>query len=55
MQIPEKGAGIGKVQVSVSGRLMTMNAVSTHAALAAFADVKVVDVRDDQTLVVEPL
>lgn len=55
MQIPEKGAGIGKVQVSVSGRLMTMNAVSTSAALAAFADVKVVDVRDDHTLVVEPL
>jgi hypothetical protein len=55
MAIPAKGEGQGKVQVSVSGRLMTVPAVSTGAALAAFADVKVVDTRDDGTLVVELL
>lgn len=55
MSIPAKGAGLGKVQVSVSGRLMTLDAVSHGEALAAFADVRVVEVRDDQTLVVEPL
>ena len=55
MKIPAHGAGQGKVQVSVSGRLMTLVAVSTGDALDAFTDVKVVDARDDQTLIVEPL
>jgi hypothetical protein len=55
MSIPARGEGQGKVQVSVSGRLMTMPAVSRGAALEAFTDVKVVDTRDDGTLVVELL
>jgi hypothetical protein len=55
MSIPARGEGQGKVQVSVSGRLMTMPAVSSGAALDAFTDVKVVDTRDDGTLVVEVL
>jgi hypothetical protein len=52
MKVPAKGDGQGKVQVSVSGRLMTMNAVSDGPAFAAFADVKVVGARDDETLVI---
>jgi hypothetical protein len=55
MRIPAKGAGQGKVQASISGRLMTVDAVSAGPAIQEFADVKVVDVRDDQTLVVAPL
>ena len=55
MTIPAKGDGQGKVQVSVSGRLMTVAAVSNGPALEAFADVKVVDVRDDGTVVVEAI
>lgn len=55
MRVPAKGSGQGKVQVSVSGRLMTVDAVSAGPAIAEFADVKVVDVRDDQTLIVAPL
>jgi hypothetical protein len=55
LTIPAKDQGHGKVQVSVSGRLMTLDAVSRGPQVAAFADVKVVDARDDQTLVVEPL
>jgi len=55
MAIPAKGEGQGQVQVSVSGRLMTRPAVSNGPALAAFASVKVVDVRDDEMLVVEPV
>jgi hypothetical protein len=55
MKIPARGEGQGKVQVSVSGRLMTLDAVSAGGALDAFADVKVVATRDDQTLVVGPL
>jgi hypothetical protein len=55
MTIPAKGAGQGKVQVSVSGRLMTVNAISAGPELTAFADVRVVGTRDDETLVVEPI
>lgn len=55
MRIPARGEGQGKVQVSVSGRLMTVNAVSNGPELAAFADVRVVDTRDDETLVVGPI
>jgi len=55
MRIPAKGKGQGKVQVSVSGRLKTIQAVSDGNEIAAFTDVKVIDVRDDETLIVEPL
>ena len=55
MTVPARGSGQGKVQVSISGRLMTVDAVSTGPAIAQFTDVKVVDVRDDQTLVVAPV
>ena len=52
LAIPARDAGHGQVQVTVSGRLMTLDAVSDGPALDAFTDVLVVDVRDDQTLVV---
>jgi len=55
IKIPAKGMGLGQIQVSVSGRLKTVAAVSTGKAIAAFADVKVVEARDDGTLIVEPL
>jgi hypothetical protein len=55
MTVPAKGAGLGKVQVSVSGRLMTVDAASVGPTIPEFADVKVVDVRDDHTLIVAPL
>lgn len=55
MRIPAKGKGQGKVQVSVSGRLKTIQAVSDGKEIAPFTDVKVVNVRDDETLIVEPL
>lgn len=55
MKIPAKGKGLGKVQVSVSGRLKTMDAVSAGPMLDAFTDVTVVEVRDDDILIVGPL
>jgi hypothetical protein len=54
MAVPEKGAGQGQVQVSVSGRLMVVGAVSNGPALPAFASATVVGVRDDDLLIVEP-
>lgn len=55
LTIPEKGQGSGQVEVVVSGRRKVLGAASNGPAIAAFADVKVVDVRDDETLIVEPL
>ena len=55
MSIPAKGEGGGQVRVSVSGRSMIVNATSTGPAIDAFADIKVVDTRDDGTLLVEPV
>jgi hypothetical protein len=55
MAIPAKGEGRGKIQVAVSGRLKTMDAVSTGAKIGAFTSVTVLSVRDDGTFVVEPV
>lgn len=55
LKIPAKGQGTGKVEVSISGRLKIVNAVSASGEVQAFKDVTVTDVRDDGTLVVEPL
>lgn len=54
MSVPAKGDGSGKIQVAVSGRLKTMDAVSTGPRIEAFKSVRVVSVRDDGTFVVEP-
>ncbi|MEM9251281.1 MAG: hypothetical protein AAGB29_02930 [Planctomycetota bacterium] len=53
MKIPETGSGTGKVRVSVSGRSMIVDARTEGAQLEAFADVRVVSVRDDGVLLVE--
>lgn len=53
LSIPERGAGVGQVRVNVSGRSMVLPAGSRGAAIEAFADVRIVDVRDDKVLLVE--
>ena len=55
LTIPEKGQGHGQVEASVSGRKKIITAISTGPKIAAFADVNVVEARDDGTLIVEPL
>ena len=54
LTIPASGEGLGQVEVSVSGRRKVIQAASRGAEIAAFSDVKVVDVRDDEVLIVEP-
>ena len=54
MTIPAKGDGRGKIQVSVSGRLKTLDAISVGDKIDQFKSVRVVSVRDDGTFVVEP-
>ena len=53
MTIPKQGAGRGQVEVDVSGRRKVLEAISTGEKLDQFSSVHVVEVRDDQTLVVE--
>jgi len=55
MTIPKRGSGQGKVEVGVSGRRIVLEAVSTNDKLEQFSSVKVVEVRDDHTLIVERL
>jgi hypothetical protein len=55
LNIPGNGKGKGQVEVSVSGRRKILPAITHGKSLAAFTDVKVIEARDDDTLVVEPL
>lgn len=56
LTIPEKGAGHGQVEITVSGRRKILRAQSAGPRLEAFRDVRVVAVRsEDETLVVEPM
>jgi len=53
--IPAKGQGQGQVEVVVSGRTKVLPAVSTGGKIASFIAVRVVEVRDDKSLVVETI
>jgi len=53
LTIPAQGEGEGQVEVTVSGRRKVMTAVSAGEPIPAFAAVKIVDVKDQETLVVE--
>ncbi|ANM31436.1 hypothetical protein ABI59_20450 [Acidobacteria bacterium Mor1] len=55
LTIPQQGKGDGQVEVSVSGRKKVLPASSTGPKIPAFDAVKVVEVRDDGVLLVEPL
>ena len=52
--IPAKGSGTGQVRVSISGRQMTVDAVSSGDKIEAFTAVRIDQVRDDKVLVVSP-
>jgi len=53
MSIPQHGGGRGQVEVNVSGRRKVLDAVTRGDKITEFSSVRVVEVRDDQTLVVE--
>ncbi|MBI1371260.1 MAG: hypothetical protein GC159_00655 [Phycisphaera sp.] len=55
LKIPEKGSGAGQVEVTIGGRKSVMSAVSSADSIDSFTTVKVIEVRDDGVLVVEPL
>ena len=55
LKIPASGEGQGQVEVAVSGRRKILAAVSNNKKIASFQAVRIVEVRDDSTLVVEPL
>lgn len=55
LTIPAKGRGRGQVEVDVSGRRKIIEAVSTGEKISQFESVRVVEVRDDGAMVVEPV
>lgn len=54
MRIPPKGEGRGQVRMNVDGRRTVVDAVSNGDGIDSFTSVKVIDIRDDDVLVVEP-
>lgn len=55
LTIPAEGKAGGQIEISISGRRKIMNAKTRGEELAAFTSIKVVEVGDDDTLVVEPV
>ena len=53
LKIPAKGQGRGQVRIAVDGRQKVLAAVSSGEQIESFAAVKVVDVQDDESLIVE--
>jgi membrane protein implicated in regulation of membrane protease activity len=55
LTIPANKSGLGKVMITVQGRLMELPAVSSQGELKAGTKVEVVDIVDSNTLVVAPV
>ena len=53
--IPARGAGAGQIRINVGGRSDIAEAISAGPEIAAFADVRVTDCRDDGVYTVEPV
>ena len=53
LTIPPDGKAGGQVEINISGRRKIMNARTRGQEIAAFTSVKVIEVGDDETLVVE--
>ena len=54
LTIPGEGNAGGQIEISISGRRKIMNAKTRGDEIAAFTSVKVIEVGDDETVVVEP-
>jgi len=54
LSIPEKGKGLGQVQVIVQGRLKTLNAVSSGPGINTGEQIIIFDINEDRNLIVEP-
>ena len=55
LTIPAKGEGQGQVEITVSGRLKVLPAISNGERIPAFQRVKIVAVVGEDTFVVEPV
>jgi membrane protein implicated in regulation of membrane protease activity len=54
LRIPARGDGAGQVEVEVSGRRKVVRALSTGPAIDSFTEVRVVDVKDNREIIVQP-
>ena len=55
LTIPGEGKAGGQVEINISGRRKIMNAKTRGEEIPAFTSIKVIEVGDDETLVVEPV
>jgi len=53
LAIPEKGNGAGKVHILIQGRFREVNAITNKEEIKKGAKVRVVDVMDDNTFIVD--
>ena len=53
LRIPQRGQGRGQVEVTADGRRRILDAVSTGDAIESFRSVRIIQVLDDDSLVVE--
>jgi len=55
LKIPARGQGRGQIQIDVDGRHKVVSAISTGPEIASYAAVKVMDVQEGETVIVEPV
>ena len=55
LRVPPKGEGQGQVQIDLDGNQRVMPAVSTGPAIDSFAAIKIVDILEGETFIVEPV
>lgn len=55
LTIPEKGKGVGKIQLIIQGSLRELDAVSNGGNIVTGTKVKIINVTEDNYLLVEPL
>lgn len=55
LTIPAKGEGAGQIEINFDGRNKILPAISAGGRIESFASVKVIEVRADNVLIVEPV
>ena len=55
LRIPAKGGGQGQIQIDLDGNQKVLPAVSSSVAIDSFQAVKVLDILEGETLIVEPV
>jgi hypothetical protein len=55
LTIPSAKSGMGKIQISIDGKVMEFDAMTKHNTIPNGAKVRVLDILDDNVMLVEPI